>query len=316
MQNFGDSMLTSIKTGNAIATALVIAMFIYLFVKLNIKFIIRQFTIIIFTIFTPIAAALWIINKNVTAAMIWSGQIIMNIFMQFIYCFLFLIYLAFLPSGGGWAVSLIWAMMILPLADALQNCLQDLTSRIAGVDNEQMTNRGLGMGAAIGYSLGTIKEQFTTPQNNNIGNINNNVNTQNSSNGFRGIVSRAKNIINPTANLTAGKDYNGNINPIRDVVSKPKENSPISTAKSDNLRRENLSNSSNTNSMAKKVVATGFNATKSYLSVGAKMAEGNFNKNEKKNTNRVKNNIQHTEYINKVASNNTEKQNLGDENEH
>lgn len=94
----GSSMLTSISTGNAIATALVIAMFIYLFVKLNIKFIVRQFTIIIFTIFTPVAAGLWIINKNVTAASIWAGQIIMNIFMQFIYCFLFLIYLAFLPS--------------------------------------------------------------------------------------------------------------------------------------------------------------------------------------------------------------------------
>ena len=94
----GNSMLTSIRTGNAITTALVIAMFIYLFVKLNIKFIVRQFTIIIFTIFTPIACGLWIINKNVTAAAIWSGQIIMNIFMQFIYCFLFLIYLAFLPS--------------------------------------------------------------------------------------------------------------------------------------------------------------------------------------------------------------------------
>ena len=95
----GNSMLTSIKTGNAITTALVIAMFIYLFVKLNIKFIVRQFTIIIFTIFTPIACSLWIINKNVTAASIWAGQIIMNIFMQFIYCFLFLAYLAFLPSG-------------------------------------------------------------------------------------------------------------------------------------------------------------------------------------------------------------------------
>ena len=56
--SLGDSMLTSIRTGNAITTALVIAMFIYLFVKLNIKFIVRQFTIIIFTIFTPIAAAL------------------------------------------------------------------------------------------------------------------------------------------------------------------------------------------------------------------------------------------------------------------
>lgn len=94
----GNSMLTSISTGNAITTALVIAMFIYLFVKLNIKFIVRQFTIIIFTIFTPIACSLWIVNKNVTAASIWAGQIIINIFMQFIYCFLFLIYIAFLPS--------------------------------------------------------------------------------------------------------------------------------------------------------------------------------------------------------------------------
>lgn len=96
--SLGNSMLTSIRTGNAITTALVIAMFIYLFVKLNIKFIVRQFTIIIFTIFTPVACSLWIINKNVTATSIWAGQIIMNIFMQFVYCFLFLIYLTFLPS--------------------------------------------------------------------------------------------------------------------------------------------------------------------------------------------------------------------------
>ena len=95
----GNSMLSNIRTGNAITTALVISMFIYLFVKLNIKFIVRQFTIIIFTIFTPVACSLWIINKNVTASSIWAGQIIMNIFMQFIYCFLFLIYLAFLPKG-------------------------------------------------------------------------------------------------------------------------------------------------------------------------------------------------------------------------
>ena len=175
--SLGNSMLTSIKTGNAITTALVIAMFIYLFVKLNIKFIVRQFTIIIFTIFTPVACGLWIINKNVTAASIWTGQIIMNIFMQFIYCFLFLIYLAFLPSGGGWAVSLIWAMMILPLADALQNCLQNLTSRIAGVDNEHMTGRVMGMGARLGFGLGAIKEQFNTPTTSNNGNNGNSSNS-------------------------------------------------------------------------------------------------------------------------------------------
>ena len=36
----GNNMLKSIRTGNAIVTALVIAMFIYLFVKINIKFIV------------------------------------------------------------------------------------------------------------------------------------------------------------------------------------------------------------------------------------------------------------------------------------
>ena len=216
----GNSMLTSIKTGNAISTALVISMFIYLFVKLNIKFIVRQFTIIIFTIFTPIACGLWIINKNVTAASIWAGQIIMNIFMQFIYCFLFLIYLAFLPASG-WAISLIWAMMILPLADTLQNCLQNLTSRIAGVDNEQMTNRVLGTSAMLGFGLGAIKEQFKTPNTVN-GQANNNL-VNNTNSGLKGIVSRTKEFINPNTTLSEERDYNGNVNPIRNVITK-KEN--------------------------------------------------------------------------------------------
>ena len=67
----GNSLLTSINTGNAIATAIVIALFAYLFVKINIKFIIRQFTLIVFTIFTPIVAVFWIINKRTIASSIW-----------------------------------------------------------------------------------------------------------------------------------------------------------------------------------------------------------------------------------------------------
>ena len=313
----GESMLTSISTGNAIATALVIAMFIYLFVKLNIKFIVRQFTIIIFTIFTPVAAGLWIINKNVTAASIWAGQIIMNIFMQFIYCFLFLIYLAFLPSGGGWAVSLIWAMMILPLADALQNCFQNLTSRIAGVDNEQMTNRVVGMGAMLGFGLGAIKEQFNTPSsNNNRGNENNS--------GLKGFVNRAKSIVNPSMNLSPEKDYNGNINPIRTVL--PKEitgtntnnvSNNISIPTSNGKNTENISNGTvNTpKSVVGKVAKTGFNATKTYLSVGAKMAEGDFSsyKGNNKQTNK-KYNYQNVEYMQKLTNENNIRK-LGDQNE-
>lgn len=313
----GESMLTSISTGNAIATALVIAMFIYLFVKLNIKFIVRQFTIIIFTIFTPVAAGLWIINKNVTAASIWAGQIIMNIFMQFIYCFLFLIYLAFLPSGSGWAVSLIWAMMILPLADALQNCFQNLTSRIAGVDNEQMTNRVIGMGAMLGFGLGAIKEQFNSPSsNNNNGNGNNG--------GLKGFIDRAKSVVNPSMNLSPEKDYNGNVNPIRTVL--PKENTNtntnnvnnnISIPTSNGKNKESISNgtASTPKSVVGKVAKAGFNATKTYLSVGAKMAEGDFSsyKGNSKQTNK-KYNYQNVEYMQKLTNENNIRK-LGDQNE-
>ena len=67
----GNSILSNINTGNAIATAIVIAMFAYLFVKINIKFIIREFTMIVFTIFTPIVAIFWIINRRTVAASIW-----------------------------------------------------------------------------------------------------------------------------------------------------------------------------------------------------------------------------------------------------
>lgn len=312
--SLGDSMLTSIKTGNAITTALVIAMFIYLFVKLNIKFIVRQFTIIIFTIFTPIAAALWIINKNVTAAAVWGGQIIMNIFMQFIYCFLFLIYLAFLPSGGGWAVSLIWAMMILPLADALQNCLQNLTSRIAGVDNEQMTNRVIGMGAMAGFGLAAIKEQFKTPSTEN---NNGNTNGNNSGSGLQGLVSRAKAIVNPTMNLSAEKDYNGNVNPIRDVISK--EKNTVSIPKSNGESKNSLSNENKISpkSVATNIVKGGAKATTAYLGVGAKMAEGNFDSYSHRNNIKRKNNFQNTEYVNKLANDKAENQKYGgDSNEH
>ena len=318
--SLGDSMLKSISTGNAIATALVIAMFIYLFVKLNIKFIVRQFTIIIFTIFTPVAAGLWIINKNVTAASIWAGQIMMNIFMQFIYCFLFLIYLAFLPSGGGWAVSLIWAMMILPLADALQNCFQNLTSRIAGVDNEQMTNRVIGMGAMLGFGVGAIKEQFNTPNSK----LNNG---DGGSGGLKGFVDRAKSIINPGMNLSPETDYNGNNNPIRTVMPKESTNNngvnnintsiPSFGLKNANGMSNGVENSPK--SMAGKVAKAGFKGAKGYLSLGAKMAEGDFSVSPYKNNNESNSkitdskNVEYMQNMQKLANENNVKK-LGDEN--
>lgn len=165
----GNNVITNISTGNAIATAIVIALFAYLFFKLNVKFIIRQFTILIFTLFTPIVSIMWMLNKRTIGASIWFGQILINVFMQFIYAFLFLIYMQFLPQAGGWAVSILWAMMILPIADVLQNTLQNLISRVAGINNDELANRGMGMAGEMAYSVRAISYQFKNSggENNN-----------------------------------------------------------------------------------------------------------------------------------------------------
>lgn len=208
--------------------------------------------------------------------------------------------------------------MILPLADALQNCLQNLTSRIAGVDNGQMTDRVMGMGAMLGFGIGAIKEQFKSP-NTNI--TNGNFNNDNSQSGFKGFVSRAKAVINPTMNLSDEKDYNGNTNPIRDVIPNSKANIiQPSTKQPNNVTiKNNADNKISPTSLAKNIVRTGFNTTKTYLGIGAKMAEGDFNKsaytyNGTKN-NKKKNNFQNTEYLNRITTNSNNTQKLGDDNE-
>lgn len=204
-------------------------------------------------------------------------------------------------------------MMILPLADALQNCLQNLTSRIAGVDNEQMTGRVMGMGAMMGYGLGAIKEQFKSPSSSSSSNGKN----EGTGNGLKGFVSRAKEVINPTMNSSAEKDYNGNVNPIRDVIPKQKEKNQmtIPTSNGDNKPNLNTGNPIGPKHIAGGVLKTGYNATKTYLKVGASLAEGNFSNNSYKNHRNNKNSFQNTEYISKVANDNANMKKLGDENE-
>ena len=38
--------------------------------------------------------------------------------------------------------------------------MQNLVSRVAGVNNEELANRGIGMGAAMGYTIRSIAYQF------------------------------------------------------------------------------------------------------------------------------------------------------------
>lgn len=292
----GNSLLTSINTGNAIATAIVIALFAYLFVKINIKFIIRQFTLIVFTIFTPIVAVFWIINKRTIASSIWFGQIIINAFMQFVYAFLFLIYLTFLPSNAGWAVSLLWGMMILPLGDALQNTMQNLVSRIAGVNNEELANRGIGMGAAMGYTLKSIAYQFK-------GNSIENKSEQ------PDIISRVvSNGNNTGSNLATGvsyESYSKNIMEEQNTNSITNIANPIEN-KTNPINNKILNEEKEVNNTSG--IKRAFNVGKEFMNLGMYMAEGrNFKTNSQDNMQRRtynRNNINNTRQEDKNEENN------------
>lgn len=301
----GNSLLTSINTGNAIATSIVIALFAYLFVKINIKFIVRQFTLIVFTIFTPIVAVFWIINKRTIASSIWFGQIMINSFMQFIYAFLFLIYLTFMPVNGGWAVSLLWGMMILPLADSLQNTMQNLVSRIAGVNNDEVANRGIGMGAAMGYTVRSIAYQFKS---------NDNSSNASEPSVFSKIFHKTNNTtqsvpvngVSYEENSTNIMDNSNSITKTTNTFDNGISNNPVSSS---NISNNNIqsSNNSNTNisnshiqnnnevsdeakeSGIKSGVKKAYNVGKEFMNLGMYMAEGrNFrtNSQNRENSNR------------------------------
>ena len=103
-------------------------------------------------------------------------------------------------------------------------------------------------------------------------------------------------------NLSPEKDYNGNVNPIREVLPKEKINTNTATTTKDS--NNNFSSKEDNNKKQNKL-----------KNVGAKMAEGDFNSpsykaNKQSNNNNFKNNtLQNTEYINKIAKDTTNKDN-------
>ena len=270
----GNSILSNIRTGNAILTALVICMFAYLFVKLNIKFMIRHFTLLVFTIFTPIVATLWIMNRRAIGASLWFGEILVNAFMQFVYAFLFLVYLNFLPVSGGWAVSLIWALMILPLAEALLNVFHNLISRIAGVPSEEIAQRGIGMASNMGYTIRAFTYQFKNSGNNGDGNSS-------------GLLAS---FLNKTS-VIGNKETPTNTNPVQTNIAKtqPVKTKPIETNMANTNRVDQNNKKDNTkpiNERSEPFRKKATKAGKAFMNTGMYMAEGrNFNTDRRYNKN-------------------------------
>ena len=190
--------------------------------------------------------------------------------MQFIYAFLFLIYLTFLPSNPGWAINLLWAMMILPLADVLQNTLQNLVSRIAGIQNDELANRGIGMAHEMGHTIRAFAYQFGDGKNSNT--------------------------LNRFMEKTTVKQENRDIVQTSPVQTKPVQTNPVETkpieSKIDKNTNSNNIEKKETNNIFQKTnfeKATKFGSA--FLNTGMFMAEGRNFKNDKFNKNNINDNI-------------------------
>ncbi|HBF76983.1 MULTISPECIES: hypothetical protein [Clostridium] len=143
------TVLDSLELSSPLAGVLILGLFAFLTIKINIIFIIRNFNIIVYTIFTPFAATLWIIDENINGAKVWLGELISNIFMQMSYAFLFSIYLSFM-GGKTWLTQLIWGNLIVALADVLRNMFQGKLTELSGLNETRAASN------MIASSMGTM----------------------------------------------------------------------------------------------------------------------------------------------------------------
>jgi len=136
-------VFANIHTGNVLFTAIGMLLLAYINFYIVMIFTVRKFVMMIFYIFTPIAATLWSLKKDITAARIWLGELLTNIFTQFFYALVFTIY--FSATGtmnvGGNTVhisksieALLWLYVLIPTAEALRNSLQGYFTRLAGIN--------------------------------------------------------------------------------------------------------------------------------------------------------------------------------------
>lgn len=156
------SILDNIKTGSPVLTGFVILLLAGVELRINIMFFMRVFTITVLYIFTPFVAVLWAMEKSVNAAGVWLGEIISNIFMQFAYAFVFMVFLVFVPYMGMGG-SIISVLVIVSVAEMIRNSVQNLWTRLSGLDEASSSFKIAGAFGAIAAlpMLGkTIASQF------------------------------------------------------------------------------------------------------------------------------------------------------------
>lgn len=154
------SISNNIVTNSILTTAIVKLLFLYVQLHINIIFLMRKIMITVMFVFTPIAAILWGINKKIAAAQIWFGEMITNIFMQSFYAFTLFIMMKVVADTTfqNWFYTLLWMFSIISISEMLRNSLQGLFTRLAGIDEASIAQKGIGtVGKMFAGTMGAMK---------------------------------------------------------------------------------------------------------------------------------------------------------------
>lgn len=157
-KGFAVKTFEDLKTGSVLTTAIVHLLYAWEMVKINLVFLSRKVVLATMYAFTPIAIALWGINKKVNAASIWFGEIITNAAMQFFYAFTFTVMMVAVGSSwNNWLLTLIWMAAIIKVADMLRNSLQGLFTKLAGIDEASLAG---GVFGTVGSAFAGLTAAF------------------------------------------------------------------------------------------------------------------------------------------------------------
>lgn len=136
--------------------------FAWITLKVNVLFIVRDITLAIFIVFTPLAITLWGINKGINAFGIWLGEILSNAFMAFFLSVTFIIFSALLitiPTTNNQQLLFIVVglSLVLKVASVLRNSLQNFLTKMSGL-NEDDTARKFSLGGMAASALGVAND--------------------------------------------------------------------------------------------------------------------------------------------------------------
>lgn len=146
-----DNLVTSIHTGSILATSIVHLMLIGIWFYLNLIFIVCRWVIRVIYVFTPIMAVLWVMNKNVTAAAIWAGEMMSNVFVQSAYALSTAVVLVFVQNSGSLMDKILGVYMLVGLGNVLRNSFQGLWTRMAGISEDKIAH-----GFAVAMGMGSL----------------------------------------------------------------------------------------------------------------------------------------------------------------